>query len=82
VSENHNEQKLREAFARGLNIPEAEVNENLQYASTPAWDSVAHMSLVASLDSTFEIMMDTDDVIDMSSYGKARQILGKYGIEF
>lgn len=82
MPENHNERKLREAFARGLNIPEVEVNENLQYASTPAWDSVAHMSLVASLDSTFEIMMDTDDVIDMSSYGKARQILSKYGIQF
>jgi hypothetical protein len=27
-------------------------------------------------------MMDTDDVIDMSSYGKARQILTKYGIQF
>jgi hypothetical protein len=26
--------------------------------------------------------MDTDDVIDMSSYGKARQILTKYGIQF
>ena len=82
MSDNHNERKLREAFARGLNIPEAEVNENLKYASTPAWDSVAHMSLVASLDSTFEIMMDTDDVIDMSSYDKAREILTKYGIQF
>jgi len=76
------EQKLRQAFARGLNLPEAEVNENLKYASTPGWDSVAHMSLVASLDSSFDIMLDTDDVLDMSSYGKAREILAKYGIQF
>lgn len=76
------EQKLRQAFANGLDIPEAEVNEDLKYASTPKWDSTAHMSLVASLDSTFDIMLDTDDVIDMSSYPKAREILTKYGIQF
>jgi acyl carrier protein len=74
--------KLRQAFAAGLNLPEQEVNESLQYASTPGWDSVAHMALIASLDSTFDIMMDTDDVIDLSSYAKAREILNKYGIQF
>ena len=76
------EAKLRQAFALGLGIPETDVNEGLKYATTPGWDSIAHMSLVASLDSTFEIMMDTDDVIDMSSYVKAREILAKYGIQF
>jgi hypothetical protein len=40
------------------------------------------MALVAALDETFDIMLDTDDVIDMSSYGKAREILTKYGIQF
>ena len=76
------ENKLRQAFARGLDIPESAVNDGLKYASSPGWDSVAHMSLVASLDSTFDIMMDTDDVIDMSSYVKAREILTKYGVKF
>lgn len=76
------EQKLRQAFARGLNMPEAEVNESLEYASTAGWDSVAHMSLIASLDSTFAITLDTDDVIEMSSYVKAREILAQYGIQF
>lgn len=76
------EQKLRQAFARGLNMPEDEVNESLEYASTAGWDSVAHMSLIASLDSTFAITLDTDDVIEMSSYVKAREILAQYGIQF
>jgi acyl carrier protein len=76
------EQKLRQAFAIGLDIPEDQVNEDLAYGKTPGWDSTAHMSLVASLDRTFDIMLDTDDVIDMSSYGKVREILTKYGIQF
>jgi acyl carrier protein len=76
------ELKLRQAFANGLRIPEESVNETLQYASTPGWDSVAHMALIASLDSTFEIMLDTDDVLDLSSYPNAREILRKYGVQF
>ncbi|HET8924025.1 MAG TPA: acyl carrier protein [Candidatus Acidoferrum sp.] len=76
------EAKLRQAFARGLNIAEAEVNETLQYGSTRGWDSVAHMSLIASLDSMFDIMLDIDDVLDLASYDKARGILVKYGVQF
>ena len=76
------EQKLRQAFARGLDIPETEVSERLEYAKTAGWDSVAHMALVASLDSAFDITLDTDDVIDMSSYLKTREILIQYGIQF
>lgn len=77
-----NEKKLREAFASGLSLPEADINEDLQYATSQGWDSIAHMALIASLDSTFDIMIDTDDVIDLSSYPKAREILTKYGIQF
>jgi len=76
------EVKLRRAFANGLKISEESVNETLQYASTPGWDSVAHMALIASLDSDFDIMLDTDDVLDLSSYPKAREILRKYGVQF
>jgi acyl carrier protein len=76
------ERKLRRAFADGLKISEDKIDENLQYASTSGWDSIAHMALIASLDSVFEIMLETDDVLELSSYGKAREILRKYGVEF
>jgi acyl carrier protein len=76
------ELKLCRAFVNGLGISEESVNETLQYTNTPGWDSVAHMALIASLDSTFDIMLDTDDVLDLSSYPKAREILRKYGVQF
>jgi acyl carrier protein len=76
------ELKLRRAFAAGLSIAEAEVGESLKFGNTGGWDSVAHMSLIASLDSTFDVMLDIDDVLDLSSYEKAREILVKYGVHF
>jgi acyl carrier protein len=76
------ESKLRTAFSKGLNLPDSSVNEDLKYASTPGWDSVAHMALIAALDSTFDIMLDTDDILDLSSFPKAREILTRHGVAF
>ena len=45
-------------------------------------DSVGHMSLMAALETEFDIMMDTEDIIDFSSYPKGMQILAKYKIAF
>lgn len=73
---------LRQCFFETFDIqPDAEV-ENLHYQGIPAWDSVGHMQLIAALESAFDIMLDTQDVLDMSSFEKAKEIVGKYGVEF
>lgn len=75
-----NEQRLRAAFAEVLCLPTQQITDEIAYDKTSSWDSVAHLALVAAIDTTFDITMDTDDVIDMSSYGRAREILRKYGV--
>ncbi|UCE66829.1 MAG: acyl carrier protein [Candidatus Zixiibacteriota bacterium] len=77
-----NTEKLRKIFSEALNIKIETVMDSLEYNSIPEWDSVAHMSLVAAIDGGFDIMLDTDDVIDMSSFGKAKEILKKYDVGF
>lgn len=65
-----------------------EISDNqlseLKYQDIQAWDSVGHMGLVAALEDAFDIMMDTDDIIDFSSYEKGKEILTKaeYGVVF
>lgn len=77
-----NTNKLRQIFAESLGIDFDSITDELSYNSIPEWDSIAHMALVAAIDEAFDIMMDTDDVIDMSSFAKAKEILKKYGVEF
>ena len=55
---------------------------NLAYGAHEKWDSIAHMQLVAAIESAFDIMLDVDDVIALSSYPKAIEIVGKYGVKF
>jgi acyl carrier protein len=77
-----NKEKLVVAFAEALQIDPAVVTNDLQYKSIKAWDSVAHMALVAALEEAFDIMLDTDDIVDMSSVAKAKEILAKYDVAF
>ncbi len=74
-----NVEKLRAAFSEGLGMEITAVTDDLQYSS-PGWDSVGHMTLVAVIEKTFDIMLDTDDVIGMSSFTKAKDIIAKHGI--
>jgi acyl carrier protein len=75
-------EQLKNAFSQALGLDASTAFENLAYGSTEGWDSVAHMGLVAEIENTFDIMLATDDVIDLSSFPKAKEILGKYGIQF
>ena len=77
-----NDAKLRDCFSRSLGIPVDEVTDELAYNSIKVWDSVGHMALVAALESAFDIMLDTDDILGLSSVGKAKEILARYGVNF
>lgn len=79
---NSNEQKLKKVFRTALEIEENLIEDTLTYNEIPQWDSIAHMTLVAEIEDQFDIMLDTDDVLDMSSFAKSKEILKKYDIEF
>lgn len=76
-----NLEKLAKVFAESFGISEAET-KGLQYQGIEQWDSVGHMSLIAALEDEFDIQLDTDDIIDMSSFEKAQEILAKYDVQF
>ena len=77
-----NQEKLVQSFVESLGIKAEQVTDTLTYQSIEEWDSVGHMALVAELESAFDIMLDTDDIIDMSSVAIAKQILEKYDVSF
>ena len=76
-----NIEKYNQVFTSTLEITENQL-KGLSYQSVELWDSVGHMTLVANLEDTFDRMMETDDIIDLSSYEKGIEILKeKYGVE-
>lgn len=71
-------EQLSSLFSETLAIPVSQVTDDLAFNSIPQWDSVAHMVLVSAIESAFDIMIDADDVVDMSTFAKAREIVAKY----
>jgi acyl carrier protein len=77
-----NLEKYEQAFCESLELTKEQLI-GLEYQQVPSWDSVGHMGLVAALEDAFDIMMDTDDIIDLNSFEKGKELLSaNYGIEF
>ena len=79
---NNNSEKLFNSFAVALNLDIKIVTNELAYQRIVEWDSISHMVLISQLEEDFNISIDTEDVIDMSSVEKAFVILKKYNIQF
>ena len=77
----NNEAKYTEAFMQAFEI-DAETARSLEFQAIPAWDSVGHMGLVAALEEAFDIMLEPDDIVDLSSFAKGKELLAKYDIVF
>jgi acyl carrier protein len=74
--------RLKDAFSQALLLPPDMDYDSLAYASTPGWDSVAHMALIAGIEAAFDIMLSTDDVIGMSSFQIAKETVARHGVTF
>ena len=74
--------KYQDIFIKSLAIDNKKFNQKLKYNEIPEWDSIGHMTLMSGLEEGFSITMETDDIIDFSSYEKGIEILKKYNISF
>jgi acyl carrier protein len=71
---------LDEAFRRGLALPRNSDVRTATLASLKRWDSVSHLQLVDSIEKAFSVSLTPGDVIDMTSYPAAVEILKKRGV--
>tara|TARA_Y100001970_G_C14231319_1_gene858825 strand:+ start:696 stop:935 length:240 start_codon:yes stop_codon:yes gene_type:complete len=76
-----NLESYKSAFVEGLGIDESKVEETLKYNDIPEWDSIGHMTLISNLEEKFKITIETDDIVDFSSFKKGKEILSKYKIK-
>ena len=77
-----NKQKYKDIFIKSLAMDSKKFSENIKYNEIAEWDSIGHMTLMSGLEEGFSITMDTDDIVDFSSFKKGIEILKKYSVNF
>ena len=75
-----NLEKYTNVFVEAFGIT-AEQTKGLAYQAIDTWDSVGHMTLMAALEDTFDIMLDPEDILLIDSYTHIKEVLAKNDIE-
>ncbi len=73
-------EKYNQAFIEVFGAKVEELNGNFSKDTVGEWDSVHQLSLVAQLEEAFDIMFDPEDIMEMTSYAKGKELLAKYDI--
>ena len=78
-----NLKKYQKVFIDSFLIDVKKIKLNtLKYQDIQEWDSIGHMTLISNLEDQFKISVDTDDIVDFSSFEKGIKILEKYKVKF
>ncbi len=75
-------ERLKKVFTVVFSLDEGTSFKELRYREIEQWTSVGHMRLVAEIEEAFNVMLETDEILDMSSFDKAKEILGRYNVMF
>jgi len=76
-----NLEKYNQIFVENFAVKLDVLDSTFTYQCVPEWDSVGHMAMIAAIEDEFDIMLDTDDVIEFSSYSVGIGLLEKYGVD-
>jgi acyl carrier protein len=74
--------RLKDAFVVALGLPPGSDVTELEYRSILEWDSLAHLALVTTVEMTFDVMLDIDDVLGLRSFSACVEILQRHGVKF
>ena len=76
-----NLEKYNNAFVMVFGAKIEDLNDNYGKESVAEWDSVHQLSLISEFEEAFDIMFDPEDIMEMTSYAKGKEILKKYEVE-
>ncbi len=77
-----NQVQLISIFTTVFKCPAEIVNDTFGRTTAGNWDSIRQMMLIVEIEKSFKLTLDSEDMIAIDSFQKAREVLFKYGIAF
>ena len=70
-------EQVDEVIAGVFNIKPSELNDDINMDNVAYWDSLRTMELIAALESKFNFELSFEEITEMITVGKVREIVGK-----
>lgn len=67
-------------MATVLQIPPTAVTDDLAMKDVEVWDSLKHMELILSVETTFGIELSFDEIVAMKTVHEIRRVLRERGV--
>lgn len=75
-----NMNELVNLIATALRVPSSGIGPETAMKTTPAWDSLAHMDLILSLETHYRIVLEGDEIAAMTSVAAIAEHLSRRGL--
>lgn len=72
---------LTELVAMVLDVEPASLSEESGRGTLDLWDSLAHLNVVAAVEETYDVVLSSAEMRELTSLGALREALQKRGIE-
>lgn len=77
---NRMEERLKEILAKVFLTDKAKIDDDMSRKDMDEWDSMAHLLLVSEVESTFDVMISDDDIMEIQTVGDVKKVLRKLGV--
>lgn len=77
----HNLEKIKGILAEVFDIDIANVKEGFSKETVDEWDSIHHLSIISAIEDGFDIMLDPEDIVALTSFEKGVEILKRYNVD-
>ena len=75
-----NLEKYNEAFTEVFGVKASDLNDSYGKETVEEWDSVHQLGLVSHMEEAFDIFFDPEDIMELTSYAKVKELLKKYDV--
>ena len=69
------EEQINNILKSVLNVSDDDISKDLGIHDVDNWDSLTHMSLIVEIENNFNIELTGDEIAEMVSFGKIKEIL-------
>ena len=73
--------KYNNVFVEALGVDVSDLGPDFTNQTVDEWDSVGHISLISLLEEEFDIMLEPEDLMLVTSYENGKKVLEKYDIK-